>query len=220
MLKTKNVPVKYEIPKAAVVWEILIKLSKKWCADNWRHKMKKILLVAGILLLISTASQAEIKSVSLQVDGLSCPICALSIEKKLKSVPTVATVDVHLKQAKTDLTFKPESQLDLSAIQTAVKEAGFTLKDVEITVSGTVKQEKDGNFIIESQGDKTQLFLFDQNHTDVDTYTANLQMLDKKNETQLLKAQQENTLIKINGVIHQHADMPFGLLIKKLETNL
>lgn len=181
--------------------------------------MKKILLIAGVFLLVSTPSQAEIKSMSLQIDGLSCPFCALSLEKKLKSVSAVATVDVHLKKAITDLTFKSGNQLDLSAIRKAVKEAGFTLKDVEITVEGTVKQEKDGFFVIESQGDKTQFFLFDENHTDVDTNTANSQMLDKKSETQLSKAQQENKLVKINGVIHQHADMPFGLLIKKLEVN-
>lgn len=167
--------------------------------------------------LASNTAFAEIKSMSLQIDGLSCPFCALSLEKKLKSVPAISTVEVHLKKAQTDLNLKPDGPLDLTAIRQAVKEAGFTLKDIQVAVFGVIKRNDNGFFMIESRGDQTQFFLFDGNHTDADVGSSDPQMLDSKIESQLSTAEKKNQLVGIEGIIHQHADMPFGLLISKLE---
>jgi len=179
-----------------------------------------MVIILSIISLLAVPVFAEIKTVSLHVDGLSCPFCALSLEKKLKGVDGVSKVDVHLKKAITELTMKPESQLDLIAVQTAVKEAGFTLKDIQVAVSGNVLQDKDGFFIVESQENKMQFFLFDESHTDVNSSSSNSHMLDAHIEKQLLKAQKDNKTIEVNGTIHQHADMPFSLLIKNLELKL
>lgn len=184
-----------------------------------KQSIVRIGIILSIVSLLAVPAFAEIKTVNLHVDGLSCPFCALSLEKKLKSVDGVSKVDVHLKKAITNLTLKPESQLDLKAVHTAVKEAGFTLKDIQITISGNVLQDKDGFFIVESQEDKMQFFLFDENHTDVNSSSPNSHMLDANIEKQLLKAQEENKTVEVNGTIHQHADMPFSLLIKNLEVN-
>ena len=64
-----------------------------------------------------------------------------------------------------------------------------------------------------------QFFIFDENHTDVDPSSSNSHMLDASIEKQLLKAQEDNKAVEIAGIIHQHADMLFGLLINKLEIN-
>ena len=185
------------------------------------EKQQTIVMVItlSIISLLTVPVFAEIKTVNLHVDGLSCPFCALSLEKKLKSVNGVSKVAVHLKKATTDLTLKPESQLDLKAVHTAVKEAGFTLKDIQVAVSGNVLQDKDGFFIVESQEDKMQFFLFDESHTDVNSSSPNSHMLEANIEKQLLKAQEDNKTVEVNGIIHQHADMPFSLLIKNLEVN-
>ena len=182
-------------------------------------KQQTIMMVItlSIISLLAVPVFAEIKTVSLHVDGLSCPFCALSLEKKLKSIDGISTVTVHLKKAITDLTLKPTSQLDLKAIHTAVKEAGFTLKDIQIAVSGNVLQDKDGFFIVESQEDKMRFFLFDESHTDVNPSSSNSHMLDAHIEKQLLKAQKDNKTIEIDGIIHQHADMPISLIIKNFE---
>ncbi|MGR3304314.1 MAG: heavy-metal-associated domain-containing protein [Candidatus Scalindua sp.] len=181
-------------------------------------KIGKLFIGISVFIFYFTSPAfAEIKSMSLQIDGLSCPFCALSLEKKLKSVDGISKVDVHLKKAITDLTLKPTSQLDLEAVQTAVKEAGFTLKDIRVRVSGNVIQDNDGFFLIESQGDKTRFSLFDENHTDVNSSSPNSHVLDANVEKQLLKAQEDNKTVEIEGIIHQHADMPFSLLIKTLE---
>jgi len=176
-----------------------------------------VMVITLSIFLLAVPVFAEIKTVSLHVDGLSCPFCALSLEKKLKSIDGVSKVAVHLKKATTDLTLKPESQLDLKAVHTAVKEAGFTLKDIQIAVSGNVLQDKDGFFIVESQEDKMQFFLFDESHTDVNSSSPNSHMLEANIEKQLLKAQEDNKTVEVNGIIHQHADMPISLLIKNLK---
>lgn len=184
-----------------------------------KRSIVKIGIILSIVSLLTIPAYAEITTVNLHVDGLSCPFCALSLEKKLKSINGVSKVSVHLKKAITDLTLKPESQLDLKAVHTAVKEAGFTLKDIQVRVSGNVLQNKDGFFIVESQGDKMQFFLFDENHTDVNPSSTNSHMLDANIEKQLLKAKENNKTVEIDGIIHQHYGMPFSLLIKNLEVN-
>ena len=181
------------------------------------QNIAKVGIIIWIVFMLTPLIFAEIKTVSLQVNGLSCPFCALSLEKKLMSVDGVSKVDVHLKKALTDLTLKPKSQLDLKAVHTAVKEAGFTLKDIQVTVTGNVIQDKDGFFIVESQEDKMQFFLFNESHTDVNPSSSNSHMLDANFEKQLLKAQEDNKAIEINGIIHQHTGMPFSLLIKNLK---
>jgi len=184
-------------------------------------KQQTIMMVItlSIISLLAVPVFAEIKTVNLHVDGLSCPFCALSLEKNLKKVEAIKTVNVHLKKAITDVTLKPEVPFNLSAIQLAVKESGFTLRDIEVTVIGNVIQNDDGIILLESQGDKTQFFLFDENHSDSDSKSTKQQVLDTNVEKQLLKLQQEGNSVTIDGIIHQHIDMPISLLIKNLEVN-
>jgi len=184
-----------------------------------KQSIVKIGIILSIVSLLAIPAFAEIKTVNLHIDGLSCPFCALSLEKKLKKVEAIKTVDVHLKKAVTDVTLKPDIPFNLIAIQKAVKESGFTLRDIEVAVIGNVIQNDNGIILLESQGDKTKFFLYDENHNDGDTKSTNPQVLGTNIEKQLLKSQQEGNSVKIDGIIHQHANMPLGLLIRKLDVN-
>ena len=184
-----------------------------------KQSIVKIGIILSIISLLAVPVFAEIKTASLYVDGLSCPFCALSLEKKLKKVEAIKTVDVHLKKAITEITLKPDIPFDLKAIHKAVKESGFTLRNIEVVVIGDVIQNDDGIILLESHGDKTHFFLYDKNHSDGDAKSTNTQVLETNIERQLLKARQKGNSIHIDGIVHQHAEMPLGLLIKKLEVH-
>ena len=159
-----------------------------------KRLITKIAIILSIVSLLTVPAFAEIKTVSLHVDGMFCPFCALGLEKKLKKVEAVSTVDVHLKKGVADVTLKPEAAFDLKDFQKAVKKAGFTLKNIDVEVIGNIIRNKDGFLVLQSEGDQTSFILSDQD-----------------------RAVTQGQLVLVQGVIHKHADQPPGLLIKKLE---
>jgi len=176
--------------------------------------MKKILILAGIIFInLRPLAFAEINSVSLEVKGLSCPFCALGLEKQLKEIQAVEKVDVHLKKGRTDLTLKPGQPFDLKAIQKAVKESGFTLENIHVEISGVIEGDEEGMLVLVSTGDNERFLLFDESHKENETK----EFLKAQLKDQLLSAQRAGKTVMIKGVIHEHADLPAGLMIQQIK---
>ena len=106
-----------------------------------------LLLAAGVATIgFSIPSHARVQSVSLQVDGLACPFCAYGLEKKLKKVEGVEKLTIDLESGRVRLTLKGDVKLGgeegpglVSLARKAVKDGGFTVREVRATVDGTVK---------------------------------------------------------------------------------
>ena len=164
-------------------------------------------------------SWAEIEKATLQVDGLSCPFCSLGLEKRLKKVPAIDTIQIHMKQGLTEIKPKSGKKLDLSQLHKAVKDAGFTLRDVVLTVTGTIVPQEE-MLVLQSTGDGTRFLLFDSKHAQSESKQARAPVaLGAKLEQQLKEAQQTHATVRIEGRVHEHAGLPPGLLIQKLEMN-
>ena len=99
-----------------------------------RWVMVVLILVVGLSVVFVPQSAAEVEEIELRVDGLSCPFCSLGLEKKLKRIEGVEGVQIHMKRGITEVSLAPEEAPDLAAIRKAVKEAGFTLRDIRLTV--------------------------------------------------------------------------------------
>lgn len=176
--------------------------------------MKKILILIWIFLMnLQPLAFAEINSVSLQVKGLSCPFCALGLEKQLKKVPTVEKVDVHLKKGRADLTLKSDQSIDLKTIQAAVNESGFTLENIFVEITGLVKENQSGMLTLISTGDNREFLLFDKSHKGIDAQ----EFLEPALKKQLLSARENKKTVVLNGVIHEHANLPFGLMVEQIK---
>jgi len=67
---------------------------------------------------------------SIQVDGLSCPFCAYGLEKNLKKVNGIESVDIDMKTGKATVIIKSDMSVDNEALRQAVKKAGFTARDI------------------------------------------------------------------------------------------
>lgn len=97
------------------------------------------LLLTGLLALPvqaqETPAQArdEIQTpdATVYVDGLACPFCAYGLEKKLKNLDAIQTMEVQLEKGRVLLTFKENRMLTKDEIQQAVKKAGFTARKIE-----------------------------------------------------------------------------------------
>lgn len=96
----------------------------------------------GILLLsdsifIRTAN-AEIKSIAVSVDGLTCPFCAYGIEKKIMRLKGVKEIKILLNAGTVTLKCAENKNPAFADIRSAVKDAGFTPRLMKITAHGTI----------------------------------------------------------------------------------
>lgn len=160
---------------------------------------------------------AEVEQTELQVDGLSCPFCSLGLEKKLKRVEGVQAVTIHMKRGLTEVQSKPGAPLNLVEIRQAVKEAGFTLRDIRLTVKGVVAYQDDA-WVLESSGDGTQFLLFDAEHAEEESSQSTAPVaLGDEHVQKLDEAAQSGSHVVVEGRVHEHAGMPSGLLVERLE---
>ena len=175
--------------------------------------MLGMLIVAfGLLGPATPKSAAEIEGLQLQVDGLSCPFCALGLDKRLKQRAGLEGIQVHLKQGVTEAALPHGQGLDVGKVQQAVQEAGFTLRGIKLTVIGKISRDGE-NFTVVSRHDGTTFLLFDAEHQESEAGSALSQALRQRLE----HAQQTDQLVKLSGLVHKHAGLPAGLMVESVE---
>lgn len=98
--------------------------------------------LVGILLLsdsifIRTAN-AGITSMTVSVDGLACPFCAYGIEKKINRLKGVKEITILLNAGTVTLKCAENKCPAFADVRSAVKDAGFTPRLMEISAQGTI----------------------------------------------------------------------------------
>lgn len=94
--------------------------------------MKKIFLF--ITIVISIASTAQVTHVSLKASGLTCSMCSNSINKALKTLDFIESVDADIKTYTFEIYFKPNSAIDFDLIKMKVEHAGFSVSGFVATI--------------------------------------------------------------------------------------
>jgi mercuric ion binding protein len=101
-----------------------------------------------ILALVGTASAAEF---TLRVDGMACPFCAYGIEKKLLKMPGVEKLNILMDEGKIILTLAAGAELDVPALHSAVRNAGFTLHSILVReAAGRLSRDSTGDLVLTS----------------------------------------------------------------------
>ncbi len=70
-------------------------------------------------------------TVTVRVDGLSCPFCALGLEKNLKKIDGVTDVSIKLEEGTATLEVKEGANPSDEEITKRVKDAGFTPREIK-----------------------------------------------------------------------------------------
>jgi len=155
---------------------------------------------------------AEIEGIQLQVDGLSCPFCAIGIQKQLKQTGGLEEIEVHLKQGVTEARLPLGKGIDVGKVRRAVQEAGFTLRGIKLAVTGYVTQAN-GHLAITSRGDRTQFLLFDPKHREAESDV----FLEDPLRRKLEQAREAGSVVRVSGAVHEHQGLPPALMIETLE---
>lgn len=100
------------------------------------------------LLLWSLPVRAEIVRWEMRVDGLSCAFCAYGLEKKLLKLAGVQDFWADLKKGLVWIRVKGNPP-DEKALQKAVQDAGFTLRELRWERVGRVEKKEDGWYFVD-----------------------------------------------------------------------
>jgi copper chaperone CopZ len=94
------------------------------------------LLAVASIVWIAPDTCAEFTSVKVNVDGLACLLCAYGLDKKLAQVKGVTGAKTDLKNGTVNLSIAKGGDVDVRSLDKAVREAGFSLRDVVVTALG------------------------------------------------------------------------------------
>lgn len=90
-----------------------------------------LLAMATLVPAVQAQDKIETPDAEVYVDGLACPFCAYGLEKKLKKLNAIQTMEVQLEEGRVLLAFKDDQTLTKKEIERAVKKAGFTARKIE-----------------------------------------------------------------------------------------
>ena len=90
-----------------------------------------------LLVLISCAMSAgaQIQSVSIGVNGLTCSQCSRTVEMSIRKLPFVEDVQMNLEHTEGRIVIKKGSKADMDLVAKAVMNAGFSLRYLQADVA-------------------------------------------------------------------------------------
>lgn len=156
---------------------------------------------------------AEVTEVELHIDGLSCPFCVFNIEKPLKAVPALGSIDTNYKEGLVRAGVKPDQPVELKQLLKAVADTGFTLRAIRLTVIGTAS-EWEGHPVLDASRTGQRFLLFKEEGKSA--LTPEHTIADPALERQLSAWRTSGTLVEIAGVVHEHQGLPPALSIETI----
>jgi copper chaperone CopZ len=112
-----------------------------------RHPLAATLLFVAYILR-PIPSFAQIEEVRIGVDGLTCNLCAAGLERALRKLDSVSSVQIALADETAIVTLKAGAAFDPDTFRTAVKNAGQEARQFELRLSGAV-QRQDGRYSLQ-----------------------------------------------------------------------
>ena len=98
--------------------------------------MKLASVIFALIMLWLTPLSAQVTRVTLKVDGLACAFCAYGLQKGLKRIEGVQDVKVYVDAGRAELLIKQAVPVALEDIEPAVKNAGYTPREITVEASG------------------------------------------------------------------------------------
>ena len=126
-----------------------------------RNLMLSLLAAAVLASGGFNSASAQIEEATVKLDGLACPFCAYGLEKKLKKVEGVEKLKIHVKKGTAKLAVKKGRAISIEAVEKAVKDGGFTPREISITVAGRLV-ERNGQTLLTIPNSE-DIFLVDLN---------------------------------------------------------
>ena len=89
--------------------------------------MKKRVWFVICMLAAPISAFAATRTVTLNVPGMTCPVCPITVRKALREVPGVEKVDVRYAQREAIVTYD-DARTNVAALTKATADAGYPSK--------------------------------------------------------------------------------------------
>ncbi len=102
--------------------------------------MQKLKIIFAILFLFGLnvfTTQSQILKAKVGINGLTCSQCSKSVFMAFKKLDFVKTIDMGLEETVAQLDFYADKPIHLEALKTAIENAGFSLRNIILTVKYT-----------------------------------------------------------------------------------
>ncbi len=86
--------------------------------------IKTLLTGAVVALIVTAPAWASPKTVTLNVSGMTCAACPITVKKALEKVPGVSSVDVRFEKKQVLVTFD-DAKTNTDALVKATTNAGY-----------------------------------------------------------------------------------------------
>ena len=175
-----------------------------------RLKYLAVALVA-LLFVSATSALASVGEIQLYVEGLACPFCTFGIEKSLKKVPGVVSVETTIRTGLVRIQLEPGVQLDPAALNEAVEKSGFTPSRIEATITGALVTSNEHPALKSSETDQTFRLVEPGAEGTYELLSAKL--LEK------LKSASANgsKRLTVSGRVHSHVGLPPAVAVESFE---
>lgn len=165
-------------------------------------------IIFFMVIFIRLAS-AEPARVQVKVDGLVCTFCAYNLEKKLKRVDAVEDLKILVNAGFAELEIKEGKSIDIDGIKKAVRDGGFTPREILITLKGRIEETADDKMTLRVDN-IPDAFLLKYNEM-LNKIIASQKAMDK--------------IITITGLVQEekikgHGLQPYGLEIRNFKFEL
>ncbi|MDO9373433.1 MAG: heavy-metal-associated domain-containing protein [Ferruginibacter sp.] len=94
----------------------------------------KHLMILMVTFQSFLGAGAQVSKVSLQASGLTCSMCSNAINKSLKTISTVESIEPNIKTSTFVISFKPGSAVDFDQLKKKVEDAGFFVSRLDATM--------------------------------------------------------------------------------------
>ncbi len=92
--------------------------------------MKNVLLL--LCMVVGLTASAQFKSATLQASGLTCAMCSNAINKSLKTLSFIESVESDIKTSSFIINFKEGVDINFDQLRKKVEDAGFSVAKLQI----------------------------------------------------------------------------------------
>ena len=160
----------------------------------------------------ATSALASVGEVRLYVDGLACPFCTFGIEKSLKKVPGVVSLETTIRTGLVRIQLEPGARLDPAGLNEAIRKAGFTPSRIEATITGTLVTSNEHPALKSSETNQT-FRLVEPGSAEGTFELLTAELLEKLKSASANGAKQ----LTVSGRVHSHMGLPAAVAVESFE---
>lgn len=109
--------------------------------------MRKLLHILFLMLIGTCSAKADLLSIKIGINGLTCSMCSRTVEKSLLQLPFIDRVEMNLATTEARVLVKENFVISIKEIARSVKDAGFSVRSVRMEIDlKDVQISEDGVF--------------------------------------------------------------------------